>query len=172
MASKIGQFLKGKSVQRSNDLTTGPAGAAEPKTGKSGVDSMGASFRKYNQTPTPPKEAEDFINEEITDKEALNRKKYEGFVAGNPDMNITFEEWDVLVTTLGTMGGIVDKFNYEAYKQLIQDLHDEGPSLSKSDMAYVLIESLSIIRNSEKTFTQEDAMDLLRERIYLEYGNV
>jgi hypothetical protein len=87
-------------------------------------------------------------------------------------MNISYEEWDMMVTTLGTMGDTIEKFRYEAFKQLIQDLHDENMSLSKSDMAYVINESLNIMRNSDKTYTQEDAMDLLRERIYLEYGNI
>ena len=172
MASKIGQFLKGRSVQRSNDLTTGPAGAASPKTGRSGLGALGGIFRKYNQTPTPSKDASAFIDQEITDKEALNRTKYNSFRAGNPDMFISYDEWDMMVTNLGTMGDTIEKFGYEAFKQLIQDLHDEGTSLSKSDMAYVINESLSIMRNSDKVFTQEDAMDLLRERIYLEYGNI
>lgn len=133
-------------------------------------------FGKYNKnytgTAIPPKNAEDFIDQEISDKEALNRKKYNSFRAGNPDMFISYDEWDMMVTNLGTMGDTIEKFGYEAFKQLIQDLHDEGTSLSKSDMSYVINESLSIMRNSDRVFTQEDAMDLLRERIYLEYGNI
>ena len=172
MAGKIGRFFKSQSVRRSNDLTTGPIGAASPKTAKSGLGSFGGIFKKYNQTKAPSKNAGAFIDQEISDKEALNRKKYNSFRAGNPDMFVSYDEWDTMVTTLGNMGDTVEKFGYEAFKQLIQDLHDEGTSLSKSDMAYVINESISIMRNSDRTFTQEDAMDLLRERIYLEYGNI
>lgn len=172
MASKIGQFFKGKTVQRSNEITSGKNNVPVGKSGRSGLGAFGGIFRKYNQTPTPSKDASAFIDQEISDKEALNRKKYNSFRAGNPDMFVSYDEWDTMVTTLGNMGDTIEKFGYEAFKQLIQDLHDEGTSLSKSDMSYVINESLSIMRNSDKVFTQEDAMDLLRERIYLEYGNI
>ena len=128
--------------------------------------------RGKNQTAAPEKNAADFINKEISDKDIQNRAKFNSFNQNNPDMQLTMEEWNTMVTTLGTMGDTIEKFGYEAFKQLVQDLHDENISLSKSDMAYVINESMGIMRNSDKTFTQEDAMDLLRERIYLEYGEV
>lgn len=128
--------------------------------------------RGKNQTEIPDQDASEFISQEITDKELLNRRKYNSFRANNPDSMLSMNEWDTMVTTLGTMGDTIEKFGYEAFKQLSQDLHDENISLSKSDMAYVINESLGIMRNSDRTFTQEDAMDLLRERIYLEYGEI
>lgn len=118
------------------------------------------------QTPAPSKDATEFVNQEISDKDILNTKKYNSFRANNPDMFISKNEWDNMVTILGTMGDTIEKFGYEAFKQLIQDMHDEDVSLSKSDMAYVINESLSIMRNSDRPYTQEDAMDLLRERIF------
>lgn len=128
-------------------------------------------FRR-GQTEAAPKDATPFIQQELNDKDLLNRRKYNSFRANNPDSMITMNEWDTMVTTLGTMGDTIEKFGYEAFKQLVQDLHDENISLSKSDMAYVINESLSIMRNSDKAYTQEDAMDLLRERIWLEHGNI
>lgn len=123
---------------------------------------FGGGFR----TQAPSKDATEFVNQEISDKDILNTKKYNSFRANNPDMFISKNEWDTMVTTLGTMGDTIEKFGYEAFKQLIQDMHDEDISLSKSDMAYVINESLSIMRNSDRPYTQEDAMDLLRERIF------
>ena len=124
------------------------------------------------RTKTPKKDASDFVKQEITDKELLNKRKYDSFNKNNTDMDLTYEEWDTMVTTFGTMGDTIEKFGYEAFKQLMQDLHDENMALSKADMSYVLNESLSIMRASDKPYTQEDAMDLLRERIWLEYGNI
>lgn len=123
-------------------------------------------FGRRSQTPAPAKNAADYVNQQITDKDRLNQQKFDSFSANNPDMQITRAEWDTMVTTLGTMGDTIEKFGYEAFKQLIQDLHDEGKPLDKADMAYVINESLSIMRNSDRPYTQEDAMDLLRERIF------
>ncbi len=123
-------------------------------------------FGRRSQTPTPDKNATDYVNQQITDKDRLNQQKFDSFSANNPDMQITRAEWDTMVTTLGTMGNTIEKFGYEAFKQLVQDMHDEGVSLDKADMAYVINESLSIMRNSDRPYTQEDAMDLLRERIF------
>ncbi len=123
-------------------------------------------FGGRSQTPTPSKNATDYVNQQITDKDRLNQQKYDSFNANNPDMQITRAEWDTMVTTLGTMGDTIEKFGYEAFKQLVQDMHDEGKTLDKADMAYVINESLSIMRNSDGPYTQEDVMDLLRERIF------
>lgn len=128
-------------------------------------------FSRRKQTAAPPKKADDFIKQQVTDKDLLNKRKFDTFSA-NSGMELSYNEWDTMVTTLGTMGDTIEKFGYEAFKQMIQDLHDENISLNKSDMSYVINESLSIMRNSDRTFTQEDAIDLLRERIWLEYGNI
>lgn len=128
-------------------------------------------FRR-GQTQAPPKDATEYVSKTMTDKEIQNRNKFNSFNANNPDMQLTLSEWDTMVTTLGTMGDTIEKFGYEAFKQVVQDLHDENISLSKTDMAYVINESLGIMRASDKPYTQEDAMDLLRERIWLEYGNI
>lgn len=171
MASKIGKFFRSIFVRRSNDMTTRSTGSSRSSGTRSGL--FGGIFGKFIRNfSIPSKDASAFIDQEISDKEALNRRKYNSFRQGNPDMFVSYDEWDTMVTTLGTMGDTVEKFGYEAFKQLIQDLHDENVSLSKSDMSYVINESLNIMRNSDKTYTQEDAMDLLRERIYLEYGNI
>lgn len=129
-------------------------------------------LRRNRTDIIPETDASEFISQQISDKEIQNRAKFNSFNQNNPDMQLTMEEWNTMVTTLGTMGDTIEKFGYEAFKQLTQDLHDENISLSKSDMAYVINESLSIMRNSDRTYTQEDAMDLLRERIYLEYGEI
>lgn len=128
-------------------------------------------FGGRKQTKAPKKDASDYVKQEVTDKELLNRRKYDTFNTAS-GMNLSYDEWDTFVTTVGTMGDTIEKFSYEAFKQLMQDLHDENFALSKADMSYVLNESLSIIRASDKPYTQEDAMDLLRERIWLEYGNI
>lgn len=128
-------------------------------------------FRR-GRTQAPAADATEYIKKELSDKEMQNINKFNSFNANNPDMNISMDEWETMVTTLGTMGDTIEKFGYEAFKQVIQDLHDENISLSKSDMAYVINESLSIMRASDRPYTQEDAMDLLRERIWLEYGNI
>lgn len=145
-----------------------PASAAAPK--RSGI--LSRIFGGRKQTKAPKKDASDFIKKELTDKDIQNMNKFNSFNANNPDMNLNLQEWDIMVTTLGTMGDTIEKFGYEAFKQVISDLHDENIQLSKSDMAYVINESLSIMRNSDKAYSQEDAIDLLRERIWLEYGNL
>ena len=129
-------------------------------------------FKGRQQTAIPTKNDKKYNEKEISDKELQNRAKYNSFNANNPDMQLSMDEWNTMVTTLGTMGDTIEKFGYEAFKQLVQDLHDENISLSKADMSYVINESLSIMRNSDRTYTQEDAMDLLRERIYLEHGSI
>lgn len=143
-----------------------------PSAPASGSGGFFSRIFRRNRTAAPSKNAEEFIRKELTDKEIQNRNKFNSFNANNPDMQLSMNEWDTMVTTLGTMGDTIEKFGYEAFKQLVQDLHDENISLSKSDMAYVINESLSIMRASDKPYTQEDAMDLLRERIWLEHGNI
>ena len=123
-------------------------------------------FGRRSQTPTPDKNATDYVNQQITDKERLNMQKYETFLNNNPDMQISYDEWDTMVTTLGAMGDTIEKFGYDAYKELIKDMHDEELKLSKGEMSYYIIQALGKIRNSDKTFSQEDAMDLLRDRIF------
>lgn len=145
-----------------------PAPAAAPK--RSSI--LSRIFGGRKQTKASKKDASDFIKKELSDKDIQNMNKFNSFNANNPDMNLNLQEWDTMVTTLGTMGDTIEKFGYEAFKQVISDLHDENIQLSKSDMAYVINESLSIMRNSDKAYSQEDAIDLLRERIWLEYGNI
>ena len=123
-------------------------------------------FSRFQQTPAPSKNASDYIDQEITDKNRLNMQKYETFLTNNPDMNISYDEWDTMVTTLGAMGSTIEKFGYDAYKELIKDMHDEEVKLSKGEMSYYIIQALGKIRNSDKAFSQEDAMDLLRDRIF------
>ena len=122
-------------------------------------------FRR-GQTQTPPKDAAEYVSKTLTDKEIQNRNKYNSFRAGNPDMQLSYAEWDTMVTTLGTMGDTIEKFGYEAYKQLINDMHEENISLSSSEMSYFITETLSQIRSSDKIFSSEDAIDLLQENIY------
>lgn len=123
-------------------------------------------FGGKKQTQAPQKDASEFIKKEITDKEIQNRNKYNSFRAGNPDMQLSYKEWDTMVTTLGTMGDTIDKFGYEAFIQLSQDLHDENISLSSTEMADLINQTVGQIRSSDDIFTPEDAMDLLRENIY------
>ena len=146
------------------------AAPAPAKAPRSGI--LSRIFGGRKQTRAPKKDATEHIKQQITDKDIQNLNKFNTFNANNPDMNLNLQEWDTMVTTLGTMGDTIEKFGYEAFKQLVADLHDENISLNKSDMAYVINESLSIMRNSDKAYSQEDAMDLLRERIWLEYGNI
>lgn len=143
--------------------------SAAPASGLARSGGVRGFFQRIfgrSQTSAPSKDATEFIDQEISDKDILNTKKYNSFRANNPDMFISKQEWDNMVTILGTMGDTIEKFGYEAFKQLIQDMHDEDVSLSKSDMSYIINESLSIMRNSDRPYTQEDAMDLLRERIF------
>lgn len=150
--------------QRIFGRSAAPASVSAPSGGVRGF--FQRIFGGRSQTPAPSKDATEFVKQEISDKDILNTKKYNSFRANNPDMFLSKKEWDNMVTILGTMGDTIEKFGYEAFKQMIQDMHDEDVSLSKSDMAYVINESLSIMRNSDRPYTQEDAMDLLRERIF------
>lgn len=164
----MGIFQRIRSIFQPRQRATASAG----REGSTKRNIFQRIFSRRKQTPTAPKKANDFIKQEMSDKDILNKRKFDSFNANNPDLNISYDEWDTMVTTLGTMGDTIEKFGYEAFKQMIQDLHDENISLNKSDMAYVINESLSIMRSSDKMYTQEDALDLLRERIWLEYGNL
>lgn len=141
--------------------------SAAPASGSARSGGVRGFFQRiFGRSAVPSADATEWVNQQITDKDRLNQQKFDSFSANNPDMQITRAEWDTMVTMLGTMGDTIEKFGYEAFKQLVQDMHDENISLSKSDMAYVINESLSIMRNSDRPYTQEDAMDLLRERIF------
>lgn len=164
----MGIFQRIKSIFQPRQRATASAG----REGSTKRNIFQRIFSRRKQTPAAPKKADDFIKQEMSDKELLNMRKYNTFTANNADSNLTYDEWDTMVTTLGTMGDTIEKFGYEAFKQMMQDLHDENLSLSKADMSYIINESMSIMRNSDKTYTQEDAIDLLRERIWLEYGNL
>lgn len=140
---------------------------AAPASGSGRTGGVRGFFQRiFGRSAAPSADATDWVNQQITDKERLNMQKYETFLNNNPDMQISYDEWDTMVTTLGAMGDTIEKFGYDAYKELIKDMHEEELKLSKGEMSYYIIQALGKIRNSDKSFSQEDAMDLLRDRIF------
>lgn len=140
---------------------------AAPVSGSARTGGVRGFFQRiFGRSAAPSADATEWVDEQITDKERLNMQKYETFLNNNPDMQISYDEWDTMVTTLGAMGDTIEKFGYDAYKELIRDMHEEELKLSKGEMSYYIIQALGKIRNSDKSFSQEDAMDLLRDRIF------
>ena len=129
-------------------------------------------FGRRSQTPAPSKDATEFINQTISDKELQDYKKYNSFMQSHPDSNLTISEWRTMVTVMGDMSNTIEQYSKtsDPIVLLFDDMHDANLYFSAEDIEYMIEETSDLIKSTPGSVTQETAMDMLRERIL--YDNI